>query len=297
MSDYLVALIAGIVEGLTEFLPVSSTAHIIITNKLLGIDVSSPFWKMFTVVIQLGAILSVVVYFRHRFVEFLRTFQRSITGRAQPQSALDSQSNLDEQAPASPRPWYLQPLALVAISFVVTAIPCFLMDKWIGENLERPNVIGWALILGGIAMVAIDRWCEGRASTHRMEDVSLRQAIAIGSAQILAATFPGTSRSMSTIAGGQLMGLSRPVALEFSFFLSVPVMTAAASFKLLQFLIKEPISLSGSQWLTLAIGFVTSFVVALAVIAWFMGWVRKHGFAPFALYRIVAGLAVLAWLR
>jgi undecaprenyl-diphosphatase len=302
MSDYLVALIAGIVEGLTEFLPVSSTAHIIITNKLLGIDVTSPFWKMFTVVIQLGAILSVVVYFRHRFVEFLLAFQRSITqrsitGRAQPQSAVDSQSNADAQTPALPLPWYLQPLALVAISFVVTAIPCFLMDKWIGENLERPAVIGWALILGGIAMVVIDRWCEGRASTHRMEDVSLRQAIAIGSAQILAATFPGTSRSMSTIAGGQLMGLSRPVALEFSFFLSVPVMTAAASFKLLQFLIKEPISLTGSQWVTLAIGFVTSFVVALAVIAWFMGWVRKHGFAPFALYRIVAGLAVLAWLR
>lgn len=297
MSDYLVALIAGIVEGLTEFLPVSSTAHIIITNKLLGIDVSSPFWKMFTVVIQLGAILSVVVYFRHRFVEFLNTFQRSLTGRTDPQTAIDSQSSSTEQTASNPKPWYLQPLALVAISFVVTAIPCFLMDKWIGENLERPTVIGWALILGGIAMVVIDRWCEGRASTHRMEDVSLRQAIAIGSAQILAATFPGTSRSMSTIAGGQLMGLSRPVALEFSFFLSVPVMTAAASFKLLQFLIKEPISLSGSQWLTLAIGFITSFVVAWAVIAWFMGWVRKHGFAPFALYRIVAGLAVLAWLR
>lgn len=297
MSDYLVALIAGIVEGLTEFLPVSSTAHIILTNKLLGIDVSSPFWKMFTVVIQLGAILSVVVYFRNRFLEFLQTFQRSITGRPQPQSGVDAQSNSEAEAPANPRPWYLQPLALVAISFVVTAIPCFLMDKWIGENLERPAVIGWALILGGIAMVVIDRWCEGRATTHRMEDVSLRQAIAIGSAQILAATFPGTSRSMSTIAGGQLMGLSRPVALEFSFFLSVPVMTAAASFKLLQFLIKEPIALTGPQWVTLAIGFVTSFVVALAVIAWFMGWVRKHGFAPFALYRIVAGIAVLAWLR
>jgi undecaprenyl-diphosphatase len=297
MSDYLVALIAGIVEGLTEFLPVSSTAHIILTNKLLGIDVSSPFWKMFMVVIQLGAILSVVVYFRNRFLEFLQTFQRSITRRPLPQSAIDALSNSEAEAPGNPRPWYLQPLALVAISFVVTAIPCFLMDKWIGENLERPAVIGWALILGGIAMVIIDRWCEGRAATHRMEDVSLRQAIAIGFAQILAATFPGTSRSMSTIAGGQLMGLSRPVALEFSFFLSVPVMTAAASFKLLQFLIKEPISLTGSQWVTLAIGFVTSFVVALAVIAWFMGWVRKHGFTPFALYRVVAGIAVLAWLR
>ena len=123
----------------------------------------------------------------------------------------------------------------------------------------------------------------------------MKQAIVIGAMQILAAVFPGTSRSMATIAGGQLMGLSRPAALEFSFFLSIPVMLAASGFKLLQFIIKSPVEVQAQQWITLAIGFVTSFLVALAVIAWFMQWVRTKGFAPFAIYRMVVGAAVIWW--
>lgn len=273
MSDYWTALISGIVEGLTEFLPVSSTAHIVITQKLLGADLTSPFWKMFTVVIQLGAILAVVVYFWNRLAEFIRTFLQS-----------------------EPRARWRHPLALVIISFVVTAVPCFLMDKFISDRLENPVTIAWALILGGIAMVAIDRWYSERAITLRMEDMSLRQSLAIGAAQILAATFPGTSRSMATIAGGQVMGLSRTAALEFSFFLSIPVMFSAAGFKLIQFLAKEPIRIAGDQWVTLGIGFATSFFVAWVVIAWFMHWVKSRGFLPFAIYRVVVGIAVLLWL-
>ncbi|MEI8212307.1 MAG: undecaprenyl-diphosphate phosphatase [Planctomycetota bacterium] len=295
MSDYVIALIAGIVEGLTEFLPVSSTAHIVITQKLLGIELSSPFWKMFTVVIQLGAILSVVVFFHKRIVGFFQSFWAAFRG-LHPVDEKDA--NTDSIPVAHPsKHWLTHPLSLVLISFVVTAIPCFLMDKWIGENLESPTVIGIALIVGGIVMVLIDLLFSKGAQTERMEDMTLSQAIVIGSAQILAATFPGTSRSMSTIAGGQVMGLTRTTALEFSFFLSIPVMFAASGFKLIQFLVKEPIALSSSQWLTLAIGFTTSFFVALIVIAWFMGWVRKHGFIPFAIYRVVVGMAVLAWLR
>jgi undecaprenyl-diphosphatase len=129
-----------------------------------------------------------------------------------------------------------------------------------------------------------------------MEDMSLKQAIAIGTAQILAATFPGTSRSMATIAGGQVMGLSRPAALEFSFFLSIPVMFSAAGFKLLQFIAKEPVHIDSNQWITLGIGFATSFFVAWGVIAWFMQWVKSHGFLPFAIYRVAAGIGVLIWL-
>jgi undecaprenyl-diphosphatase len=273
MSDYWIAFVAGIVEGLTEFLPVSSTAHIVITNKLLGVDLKSPFWKMFTVVIQLGAILAVLVYFRRRLADFIRSF-------------------LHEKSNARWR----HPLALVLLSFVVTAIPCFLMDKFIADRLESPTSIAWALILGGIAMVAIDRSYSQRATTERMEDMSLKQAIAIGTAQILAATFPGTSRSMATIAGGQVMGLSRPAALEFSFFLSIPVMFSAAGFKLLQFIAKEPVHIDSNQWITLGIGFATSFFVAWGVIAWFMQWVKSHGFLPFAIYRVAAGIGVLIWL-
>ncbi|RLS68705.1 MAG: undecaprenyl-diphosphate phosphatase [Planctomycetota bacterium] len=283
MSDYWVAVLVGIVEGLTEFLPVSSTAHIVLSQAALGMRLDDPFWKMFSVVIQLGAILSVVVYFWPRLVSFVQSFLTNVQQKG-------SDSN------PSSVPWWKHPLALVIISFVVTAIPCFLMDELIGENLERPWVIGASLLLGGIAMLWIDQRYSQTASTHSVEQMTLRQAIFIGAAQILAAMFPGTSRSMATIAGGQIMGLSRPAALEFSFFLSIPVMFAASGFKFLQFLVKSPIQIDSRQWLTLGIGFVTSFLVALAVIAWFMQWVRSRGFAPFAIYRMVLGVAVILWL-
>jgi undecaprenyl-diphosphatase len=291
MSDYLVALLVGVVEGLTEFLPVSSTAHIVLTQALLRMPLDDPFWKMFTVVIQLGAILSVVVYFRARLLAFVQSFLASFSGSKTPQS--ESQSGSD---PAVSKPWWQHPLALVLISFVVTAIPCYLMDELIGDNLERTWVIGASMLLGGIAMLWIDRVYSPIAKTHSVERMTMGQAIFIGAAQILAATFPGTSRSMATIAAGQIMGLSRPAALEFSFFLSIPVMLAASGFKLLQFILKSPIEIGTSEWLTLGIGFITSFVVALAVIAWFMNWVKSQGFAPFAFYRMVVGVAVILWL-
>jgi len=292
MPDYLIALIAGIVEGLTEFLPVSSTAHIVICQRLMGTDLTSPFWKMFTVVIQLGAILAVVFYFRQRLLDFGKSFWNALK-----RTGPHNESTFNHSAPSSSTHWMAHPLMLVLISFVVTAIPCLLIDKWSDKNLESPTMIAIALIVGGIAMVIIDRVFSAHATTQTMEGMSLKQAIAIGSAQILAAAFPGTSRSMATIAGGQVMGLSRVAALEFSFFLSIPVMFAAAGYKLLQFLVKEPVALEASQWVTLAIGFVTSFMVALAVIAWFMHWVRKHGFLPFAIYRIIVGALILMFLR
>ena len=275
VNDYLAAIIIGIIEGLTEFLPVSSTAHIRITQELLQLPLDSEYWKMFAIVIQLGAILSVLVYFRGRITKFLGTFPKGESGN---------------------RTYWNHPLALVIISFVVTAIPCFLMDQLIGENLENLNVIAWSLILGGVVMWGVDTWFNPRATTHRMEDMTLRQAIVIGLTQIFAAALPGTSRSMSTIAGGQIMGLSRPAALEFSFFLSIPVMVAATCFKLLKFVLDSENGVTTQQWTVLAIGFTISFFVAWAVIAWFMAWVNKHGFTPFAIYRIIAGAAILLWL-
>lgn len=275
MNDYIAALLQGIVEGLTEFLPVSSTAHIILTQELLGIDRTLPFWKMFAVVIQLGAILSVIAFFRARLATFFVSFQASL--------------KTDWKAS------YRHPLSLVLVSFVVTAIPCFLIDEIIGENLESLWVIAIALVVGGIAMVVIDRMYSDHAKTERLEEMSLRQAIAIGFFQILAAAFPGTSRSMATIAGGQIFGLSRSAALEFSFFLAIPVMFAASGFKLLKHLATEPMP-SGGEWTSLAIGFLTSFFVAYGVIAWFMQWVRSRGFVPFAVYRVIAGIGLLLWL-
>lgn len=273
MNDYLIAILLGVVEGLTEFLPVSSTAHLRFAQEFLRVDLSSAYWKMFAIVIQLGAILSVVVYFWKRLVGFVRTFPATGNGR----------------------PWWRHPVALVAISFLVTAGPCYVIDDKIGENLESLLIMAWALIVGGVAMWAIDAACR-RPRTHAVEHMTLVQAVVIGAAQILAAAFPGTSRSMATIGAGQLMGLSRPAALEFSFFLSIPVMFAATGFKLVQFIAREPATMTAHQWGVLAVGFVMSFAVALGVVHWFMGWVKKRGFTPFAIYRLVAGGAILAYL-
>jgi undecaprenyl-diphosphatase len=275
LNDYLIAAIIGVIEGLTEFLPVSSTAHIRIAQKLLGVDLDDSYWKMFAIVIQLGAILSVVVYFRRRIIEFIKSYPKGKSGD---------------------RTWWNHPLALVVISFVVTAVPCYLIDDQIGEKLENLTVIGWALIVGGVVMWVVDRAFSSRATTLDMENMSLGQSIVIGFTQIFAAALPGTSRSMATIAGGQVTGLSRTAALEFSFFLSIPVMFAATTFKMLQFVMKNETAISTHQLGVLAVGFAVSFVVALAVIAWFMSWVRKRGFAPFAIYRLVVGAAVLLWL-
>ena len=284
MTDLIAAILQGIVEGLTEFLPISSTAHIIIAQEFLVKDRTDSFWKMFTVFIQLGAILAVIAYFWKRLTGFVASFLAIPTMPVESSSIASRRLN--------------HPLVLVLISFVVTAIPCFLIDKFMedfmGANLESLKMIGIVLIIGGVAMYLIDHYCSNRVSTDNIDQMNLRQAIVIGLAQILAAAFPGTSRSMSTIAGGQLMGLSRSAALEFSFFLSIPVMVAAASYKLLKYLMKEGVP-TNDQWVALSAGFVTSFIVAFFVIAWFMTWVRNHGFTPFAVYRVLAGGALLWW--
>ena len=286
MPDYLLSLFLGVVEGLTEFLPVSSTAHLRITEKLFSLPLDDPFWKMYSIVIQLGAILCLPIYFRQRIVRFVWTFPR---GERENRTALT------------------HPLTLVLIAFVVTSIPAWLLHKKIGDNLESLTVIGWSLLLGGVIMWIVDalfgaaRAGSGHA-TERMEDVSLAQAVWIGICQIASAVFPGTSRSMSTIAAGQVAGMSRSAALEFSFFVSLPTMLAATLYTLLKTMHPkhgEPLGrmpINGHEWLVLIIGFVVSFVVALVVVAWFMNWVRKRGFTPFAIYRIVLGIAVLVWL-
>jgi len=241
---------------------------------------------MFAIVIQLGAILSVVVYFRTRLLGFVQDFFA-----AKP-TAKPTGEDSDER-----KSRWRHPLVLVLIAFVVTAIPCYLIDKKIGENLESLQVMGWALLIGGIVMWIVDTIYGDRGATDSIEKINLRQAIVIGLMQIFAAAFPGTSRSMSTIAGGQIMGLSRGTALEFSFFLSIPVMFAATGFKLLKFMLEAPIAMSGKDWGVLAVGFSVSFVVALVVIAWFMAWVRQRGFVPFAIYRIIAGIALLVAIK
>jgi len=291
LNDYLLSLVLGIVEGLTEFLPVSSTAHLRLSEALLHISLSDGYWKMYSIVIQLGAIACLPVYFRDRIAKFVSTFPRGERG--------------DRTA-------LTHPLGLVTIAFVVTAVPSFLLTKIIGKHLENLYIIGWSLLIGGVVMWIVDAMNAkseaagpsaggGRIHTWKMESMSLGQAVWIGFCQIFSGVFPGTSRSMSTIAGGQLAGMSRASALEFSFFVSIPTMVAATGYTLLKSLRgkgENPIGVSqidAHGWIVLAIGFVVSFVVAYASVAWFMAYVRKHGFVPFAVYRIVVGALVLAF--
>jgi undecaprenyl-diphosphatase len=292
LNDYLLSLVLGIVEGLTEFLPVSSTAHLRIAEALLNLSLTSGYWKMYTIVIQLGAILCLPFYFRDRIAKFLSTFPRGERGD---------------------RTILTHPLSLTIVAFLVTAIPAFFLTKVIGKHLESLYLMGTSLLVGGIVMWVVDamkgRWESSGPSavgspiaTWHMEDMSLMQAIWIGACQILSAVFPGTSRSMATIAAGQVAGMSRASALEFSFFLSIPTMVVATGYDLLKSLRgtggDNPIGVSQIDphgWMLLAIGFVVSFIVAYGSVAWFMAWVKHRGFAPFAIYRLIAGTAVLLW--
>jgi len=291
LSDYLLSVLLGVIEGLTEFLPVSSTAHLRIAEALLHIDLTSGYWKMYTIVIQLGAILCLPVYFRERIASLLKTFPKGERGD---------------------RTVFTHPLSLACVAFVVTAIPAFLFTKIIGKHLESLTIMGSSLVIGGIVMWLVDaRNAKSEAAgqsaanslidTWRMEAMSIGQAVWIGGCQILSAVFPGTSRSMSTIAAGQLAGMSRSAALDFSFFLSIPTMVVATCYDLLKSLRGKGENAIGVShidahgWIVLAIGFVVSFMVAYVAVAWFLAWVRRRGFGPFAIYRIVVGSAVLAW--
>jgi undecaprenyl-diphosphatase len=286
VNPYLQSVILGIVEGLTEFLPVSSTAHLRIAEAMMKIPLDDAYWAMYTIVIQAGAIFALLLLYLTRILDFFRTFPRGERG----------EKNI-----------FTHPISLTFIAFVFTTIPALALKKWSDKHLGSLTAIAWALVIGGVIMWAVDFWASRNdPSTEHVEDMNILQAIWIGLCQSLSAIFPGTSRSMSTIASAQLVGMSRPSALEFSFLLSIPTMLAATAYDLLKELHPsrsaqlagvEPahVVMTGEHWIVLIIGFVVSFIVAFGVVEWFLGWVRKHGFTIFAIYRILAGGALLIW--
>jgi undecaprenyl-diphosphatase len=278
LSTYIESIILGIVEGLTEFLPVSSTAHLRITEALMRIPMDDAYWKMYTIVIQFGAILALMLLFLGRIVGFLRTFPKGEDGN---------------------HTWLNHPVTITMVAFVCTSVPALALHKWSERNLGNLTAIALALLIGGIVMWLVD-WRAGRydADINEVEQMNLPQGIWIGLCQTLSAVFPGVSRSMSTIAAGQIAGLDRPVALEFSFLLSIPTMVAATGWDL----VKEVhggeaanVAMNSERWIVLLIGLVVSFIVAFGVVEWFLYWVRRHGFAIFAAYRILLGGALLLW--
>jgi undecaprenyl-diphosphatase len=295
LNDYVISVLLGVIEGLTEFLPVSSTAHLRISEALFDIPLDDPYWKMYTIVIQLGAILALTLLFAGRIIEFLRTFPRGEDGKHTARN---------------------HPLTLTLVAFVCTAIPSLALTPIIGAHLESLRAIAFALVIGGIVMWVVDAWSVRQdPSVSDVEQMSLPQAIWIGLCQITSAVFPGTSRSMSTIAAGQLVGMTRPAALEFSFLVSIPTMFAATLYDLARSLWPNvhllhwhkpsiaaashsalaPVAMTGHAWAVLVVGFVVSFFVALGVVEWFLQWVRNHGFVLFALYRLILGAALLAF--
>ena len=279
MNVYIQSVLLGIVEGLTEFLPVSSTAHLRIAEALMKISLDDEYWKMYSIVIQAGAILALLLLYLSRIVGFLRTFPEGENGD---------------------RNWFTHPISLTFLAFAFTSAPALLLKKWSDRNLGSLTVIALALLIGGVVMWAVDAWYSHQdATTTHVEEMGVGQSIWIGLCQALSAIFPGVSRSMSTIAAGQIAGLDRPSALEFSFLLSIPTMLAATGYDLVKEIhpgsshAAAHVVMNTDRWAVLAIGFIVSFIVALGVVEWFLVWVRRHGFAIFAFYRILLGIALL----
>ncbi|WP_257558453.1 undecaprenyl-diphosphate phosphatase [Sphingobium sp. CFD-2] len=262
---YLTVILLGIVEGLTEFLPVSSTGHLILASELLGYDAST--WAMFNIVIQLGAILAVVVL-------YWRTFWAVATGLLHRQ----------------PTSWRF--LRNLIIAFIPSAVIGLTLHDAIETLLGAPKVVAWALVVGGIAILLIERMIKENRF-HGIADIPLVRVIGIGFIQCIS-MIPGVSRSGATIMGALALGVERRTAAEFSFFLAIPTMLGATTLELLKK--GDQITSAAVGWDSIALGFAISFIVALLVIKWFVGLVSRHGFAPFAWYRIVAGTAALLWL-
>jgi undecaprenyl-diphosphatase len=285
LNVYIQSVLLGIVEGLTEFLPVSSTAHLRLVEAAMRIPLDDAYWKMYTIVIQAGAIFALLLLYLERIVAFIKSFPQGESGD---------------------RTWKNHPISLTLIAFFFTSIIALPLHKVSEKHLGSVAVMAWALLLGGIVMWVIDaRASRYEPNTLHVEEMSLGQAIWIGICQSLSAIFPGTSRSMSTIAAGQMVGLDRPSALEFSFLLSIPTMIAATGWDLLKSIHPGksalaagamPVSevhMTSQLWIVLAIGFIVSFIVALGVVEWFLMWVRRHGFTVFAIYRIILGILLL----
>lgn len=265
VSHLLTVILLGIVEGLTEFLPVSSTGHLILASELLGYDAAQ--WATFNIVIQFGAILAVVAL-------YWRTFWSVALGLF----AQDSKS------------WRFTLNILIA--FLPAAVIGFALHHYIEALLGAPMVVAVALVLGGIAIIAIERTVE-TGKIHGVAQIPYMRALGIGFLQCLA-MIPGVSRSGATIMGALTLGVDRKTAAEFSFFLAIPTMLGATTLELWD---SRAALMNGSvNWVDIAIGFVVAFLVAALVIKWFVGMVSRSGFYPFAWYRIVIGLIAIIWL-
>ena len=271
MLELLKAILFGIVEGITEWLPVSSTGHLILLNEFVTLNVSEEFQSMFDVVIQLGAILAVIVLFFHK----LNPFAPSKSGAEKKQT------------------WSLWFKVVAAI--IPSGVVGVLFDDWMDAHLHNGIVVSIALIVYGIAFILVERRNQGKYSRviADVHDIDYKTALLIGLFQCLSLV-PGTSRSGSTILGAILIGVGRSAGAEFSFFMAIPTMLGASAIKLLKFLLSG-VETTGTEIGVLAVGCIVSFLVSMLVIKGLMEYVRKHSFSAFGVYRIILGIIVLAY--
>ena len=268
--EILKAILFGIVEGVTEWLPVSSTGHMILLDEFVKLQVSEEFYEMFQVVIQLGAILAVILLFFHKLNLF------------SPKKTQVQKKNT----------WQLWFKVIVAV--LPSAVIGLLLDDWMDAHLYNYVVVAITLILYGVAFIFIERQNNSRTmNIQSVYDIDYRTAILIGCFQCLS-LIPGTSRSGSTILGAIILGVARPAGAEFSFFLAIPTMLGASALKLLKFMMSG-VQAGGLEIAVLLIGCVVSFVVSLLVIKGLMEYVRKRSFAAFGVYRIILGAVVIAY--
>ncbi|MDO4285013.1 MAG: undecaprenyl-diphosphate phosphatase [Eubacteriales bacterium] len=273
MVEFLKAALFGIVEGITEWLPISSTGHMILLNEFVKLNVSEDFWNMFLVVVQLGAILAVVLLYWNTIwplgIERHRKVKRVV--------------------------WKRQTLMLWAkalVACIPAAVVGLALDDVLDQYLYNWVCVSIMLILFGIAFIIVENRNKNAVPhTTNLDDLTFRQALIIGVFQLIAAVFPGTSRSGSTIVGGLLIGISRTVAAEFTFILAIPVMFGASLLKL----VKYGFAFTATEAAILAVGMVVAFVVSVVVIRFLMGYIRKHDFKPFGWYRIVLGALVILY--
>ncbi|MBQ9929721.1 MAG: undecaprenyl-diphosphate phosphatase [Oscillospiraceae bacterium] len=270
MLEFLKAVLFGIVEGITEWLPVSSTGHLILLDEFLKLNISDAFYEMFQVVIQLGAILAVIVLFFHKLNPF------------SPQKT----------APQRKDTWQLWLKVIVAV--IPSAVIGLLLDDWMDEHLYNYIVVAIMLIVYGVAFLFVEKWNQRRSfHIHDVSEIDYRTALLMGAFQCLS-LIPGTSRSGATILGAIILGVARPAGAEFSFFMAIPTMLGASALKLLKFLL-DGAAATSTELMVLITGCVVSFIVSLIVIKGLMEYVRKHSFSIFGIYRIVLGIVVIGY--
>lgn len=263
-------ILFGIIEGITEWLPISSTGHMILLNEFVNLNVSEDFYKVFEVVIQLGAILAVVVLFFKTICPI---------GFGKTKEDTKDTFNL----------W-----GKILIACVPAGVIGILLDDWIDEHFFNSVVVAIALIVYGILFIVIENKHKNLGNTSSLKKITYKQAFGVGMFQLLS-LIPGTSRSGSTIIGGLLLGLKRSVIAEFTFFLAIPVMAGASLLKLLKYIVKLGITFTSGEIIILTVGCLVAFIVSIIVIKYFMNYIRKHDFKVFGWYRIVLGIIVLAY--